>query len=236
MARFNDRLTVPEIAAGADATIANMDGLVTAARALTAASSFGPAFALSVMTLEEAGKLHVLRAMCQRGGIPETKWRQLWASFRSHQYKSSSGLMDCYPDDIRGDQEAILELALNHQATAGRVEEDRQWSLYVDFDPATRTWNRPSEFDRQRADETLAQAEVAVQRAKNHQGAGLFSVGALSLMRELYEPFFRGLLTRDEPVSAGEVAQLVLPVHREYFRRLLEEGILDPLSGVELLL
>lgn len=236
MARYNDKLTIPEIAAGIEATIANMEALVEAARLLLDAGNAGPAFGLAVMSLEEAGKLHVLRAMCQRGGVPNAQWRKLWASFRSHQYKSSGGLMDSYSDDVRGDPETVLELALGHAESTDQVEAARQWSFYVDFDAATRTWNRPPEFDEQKALDALGTAEAVLQRNKNHQAAGLFSVGALELLRSVYEPFFRELLATDGPVSAGEIAERVLPYHREWYRRLAEDGILDPLSGVDLLL
>jgi len=233
MARFNDSIAVTEIADGMLATIANMEALVGAARTLVEAGSFGPAFGLSIMSLEEAGKLHALRAMCQRGGIPGAKWRQLWASFRSHNYKSSGGLMDCYSDEVRGDPETILELALQHEAAAGQVEDARQWSFYVDFDGESRAWNRPHEFSRQKAHETLSLAETALQRAQNHRDAGLCSVEALEVMRAVYEPFWSELLASTQPVSATEIAKRAVPYHQEFYRRIADEGILDPLSGVE---
>ncbi|MBS3973286.1 MAG: hypothetical protein KGZ89_00160 [Actinobacteria bacterium] len=42
MARLNDSIAVAEIAVGMAATIANMEALVSAARTLVAAGSFGP--------------------------------------------------------------------------------------------------------------------------------------------------------------------------------------------------
>ena len=188
------------------------------------------------MSLEEAGKLHSLRAMCQRGGIPGSKWRQLWSAYRNHGYKSASGLMDTYGDDARADVETILQLAVHHEATAGDVEAARQWAFYVDFDGDTRQWNLPSEFDEQRALSVLAQAEVVLHRARNHRDAGLFSVEALELLRTVYEPFWRELLSGSGPVSAEAVARAAIPYHEEWFRLLKEQGVLDPLSGVDLLL
>jgi AbiV family abortive infection protein len=232
--RFNDSITVPEIAAGMDATVSNMESLVAAARCLIAAGSFGPAFGLSVMSLEESGKLHSLRTMCQRGGIPGIKRGQLWKAFRSHAYKSASGLMDTYGDDVRDDVQTIFELAVHHEATAGDVEAARQWSLYVDFEGDAREWILPFEFDEGSARSALAQAAAALQRAQNQRDAGLFSSEALELMRAVYEPFFRELMSASEPMSATDVANRVLPYHEDFFHRLKDGGILDPLSGIDL--
>ncbi len=235
MARFRDAITIAEIATGLTATIDNMEGLVAAARTLIEAGSFAPAFGLSIMSLEESGKLTALRAMCQRGGISGTKWGKLWASFRSHSYKSSGGLMNCCPDKLRGDPEIMMSLAFEHAATAEQIEDSRQWSFYVDFEGETRTWNRPQDFSEQEARQALSLAEAALRRVKSHQQAGLHSFEALEVMREVYEPLFRELLASDDSGSAKEVALRALPYHQEYFRRISDEGILDPLSEVELL-
>jgi len=236
MVRYNGPISIEEIASGIEATIKNMEGLVAAAHTLVAAGSYGPAFGLSVMSLEEAGKLHALRAMAQRGAIPGMKWRQLWSAFRNHNYKSSAGFMDCYSDETRANSDQIMELALQHEATAGLVESARQWSFYVDFDSETRDWNTPVEFDQRQTVEVLAQAEVALQRAQNHLAAGLFSVEALELLRIVYEPFFRELLVKDGPVSLSELASGAVPYYQEWWARLSAAGIPDPLSGVRPLL
>src|SRR5437899_8021903 len=116
-ARCSDHLSDDEIAHGAHACYLNTRSLLRDARLLCDASP-GRAISLTVLALEELGKIPILFDL--RADAPVTRWKQFWREeFSRHSFKQAE--IARYGRYLAGHTGPIYELEISAQM-ADQVE------------------------------------------------------------------------------------------------------------------
>src|SRR5690606_22830866 len=124
----------------------------------------------------------------------------------------------------------LMAAAANRQLDLAPLGERlRQAGLYVDFLSAGKDWLSPRDLPKSETDSWKARLEVALARVSQQADLGLFSPRALEIQREVYGPINADRPRRKDakPDDERNVAQKALAAHRDYYRRLVEERILD---------
>lgn len=85
--QYKAKLSPPQIAAGMNAAAANARRLFEDARLMLAQSRFPSAFSLAVLSIEESGKLSILRSLALARDQKELA--DTWREYRSHTRKSA---------------------------------------------------------------------------------------------------------------------------------------------------
>jgi AbiV family abortive infection protein len=145
---YRGPLTDEQIAHGMNLAEANAKALVADADALFKADRVGRGFALAVLAIEEAGKVHLLRGL----GAAETDAmrRHIWNRLRKHTSKS---LMWPFPEAVHHAWRHDLEIKLSNLISL--VERDdaphalaldslKQRALYVDVTHDGSQWTEPA--------------------------------------------------------------------------------------------
>ena len=128
--RYSGRLIPSEAAAGMNAAISNARRLAEDAQLLLDAKRFPTATSLAILSLEESGKVSVLRGVLCGG---QSALAANWKRYRSHSEKNFLGLV---PDFVRRGARFLEDLRpLMTEATAndrGDLDSVKQLGFYTD--------------------------------------------------------------------------------------------------------
>lgn len=131
----------------------NARKLARDARIMYGRHRYSTALALSIISLEEIGKVWLLNVVCHAQRLQEdVDWGAFWKSWRSH--------------DMKGGMASIIDLGLYGADAAdlakrsiilGDLAQLREQSLYVDY--SSQQWHHPKEVPREWVLEILEAAE-----------------------------------------------------------------------------
>ncbi len=229
MSKHSGPLSIEQIAVGVERSIDNSVSLLDGATAVAKLSNFGTALFCSLASIEECGKASVLHRMAQlpknNGGL----WKDAWQSFRSHQWKSSIGLTQAYPDELRNSKSSFLETTVTQYRLSPVAERLRQTGLYVDFVGATDEWLTPNDVPQTEFVRWAEKARLAVDRMQFLRDHGLFSTAALQIQHEVYAPLHRTRKRRKDMTSseASDLVDQSTEYHQVFFERLVAENIIS---------
>lgn len=227
--RHNNPITIEQIADGITITLVNARQLYEDAAALRQLGRHARSQALLIAAMEELGKVAVLASMSRIPKNNQKLWADAWQSFRNHEHKSTCAFTQTYADEARAFPSLIATAAMQQLSLASICERLRQYGLYVDFHAGEKCWLSPSEINADDVGIWNDRVEVVLSRTEAFYDAGLYSVKALEIQREVYSEFNadrprRKDCTLDDLSSAlDETPKLA----QTYFRRLMEEGLIS---------
>ncbi len=227
--RHNGSITIPVIAVGITAVLHNALSLFDDAKILIAADRFGRAQSLLVAAMEEVGKISVLASMSRIPDSNSVLWGDAWESFRSHEHKSTWAFSQTYEDTLRESEGLLMCAGHQQEGYAPLCERLRQLGLYVDLFPKEMRWLTPDDITLDDATQWRNRAESAISRATLLFEAGVYSVRGLEIQHEVYGDLYTGRKRRKD--TSREEAMLIVQrsnqFHRTYYKRLVDEGLLD---------
>src|SRR5262245_99472 len=101
--RYRGPLSIPQIAAGIEVTLANARDLYQDGIWLLSGGRVARCTSLLAASLEEIGKVSVLAGMSRIPHSNQGLWSDAWESFRRHEHKSTWGFLNTYADESRSD-------------------------------------------------------------------------------------------------------------------------------------
>jgi AbiV family abortive infection protein len=140
--QYRGRLTPDLIAAGMNAAAANSKRLLDDAEALFSAGRYPSACSLAILSIEEAGKLSLLRALATAPS--EKDIRDAWRNYRDHQTKNASWIIqDLVIKGARtlNDLASIFDADSDHPAVLDTI---KQLGFYTDC-YGNSHWSEPHE-------------------------------------------------------------------------------------------
>jgi AbiV family abortive infection protein len=235
--KYKGHLSLVQLAEGIVACIGNADQLYDDGLALLNANRYPRALSLFIAAMEELGKVSVLCSMCRIPTNNQALWADFWSDFRSHENKSTRAFIHAFPDESRRFPE-LMGAAANMQFELAPLSERlRQAGLYVDFLADNKQWMTPSDLPRSEAESWRRRIESALSRVRHQAGLGLFSQRALEIQREVYGPV-NALRPRRKDAKIDDdqsIVRSILVAHRVYYRRLVEECILDRDADIQVM-
>jgi AbiV family abortive infection protein len=226
---YSGKLTFEQIATGISACLENATALVNDARLLLDAGRPPRALFNLLAANQELGKIGILTEMARMHPTAQSEWGLMWKEFRKHERKAAHALADALPDEVRT-VEAFIPLAARLPEVAYFAERLRQASLYVDFDSQGKTWQSPLQVTStlviQKLDETLQ----ALTRHETLYALRFYSPESLKIQHEELADAQRDIGSRENLTLAGvrEAFYELVPHLRRFFRRLVDEGAVDP--------
>jgi AbiV family abortive infection protein len=227
--RHSGDLPIEQISAGISACIDNALDLFGDAMVLHHHRRYARTLSLLLTSLQEAGKVALLRQMSLLSSGDQKKCSQLWKCFRNHQTKDGLGQSAKINQDAKGNPgEAFWQQAVYNTTFAPAREKTRQFALYVDFMRKDNTWWSPREITAALVQRTIDDAVAALYKLYREREMGLFSVAALRIYREE----FAGFTPDIEFGKEYEIADFGVRVfglngpHKRAWTRLIEQKIL----------
>ena len=142
-----------------------------------------------------------------------------------------------YADDARQHPKLILAASLSQYALSPLAERIRQVGYYVDFHAQEKRWILPAEVTKHDVELWLNRLEPSLARVQGMADLGLFSTKALKIQREVLGP-----VNIDRPkrknLSEDDVKKIqmnTLAAHKDYYRRLVADGILPVDADLEVM-
>ena len=140
---YKSRLTSEQAAAGMNAAIQNAHRLAGDARLLLDAGKIPSALSLAILSLEEAGKVSILRGMI--GECSEENLRDAWRRYRSHTAKNHLGLMlDFVKEGARHFYDFLPLFTDSSSEDRSMLDQLKQISFYTDC-LGNAHWSKPME-------------------------------------------------------------------------------------------
>ncbi|WP_020482918.1 AbiV family abortive infection protein [Methylomonas sp. MK1] len=142
--QYRSKLTPEQIAEGMTRALKNAERLAEDAESLLRAGRVPSAVALAILSIEESGKVTILRQMVT--ACEEKEWAELWKAYRSHTKKNTlwifGDLVQCGAktlDELR----PLVDSDSDHPDILDQL---KQLSIYADcFKDAK--WSSPAELD-----------------------------------------------------------------------------------------
>lgn len=147
MARFphyRNQLTPAQIAEGMTRALNNAERLAEDAETLLKAGSVPSAVALAILSIEESGKVPILRQMAT--AVAEKEWAELWKAYRSHTKKNALWI---FGELIQSGARTLDELRPVVDPDSdhpGILDHLKQLSIYTDCFNDTK-WSSPAEVN-----------------------------------------------------------------------------------------
>jgi AbiV family abortive infection protein len=157
--QYRGFLSPTEVAAGMNAAIRNAKRLLEDATLLMKEKRFPTACSLAILSIEESGKLSLLRLLATASG--EQGLKKAWQSYRDHQAKNVAWIIgELARTGARAldDLHTIFDPISDHPAILDAI---KQLGLYTDCYGDKKHWSEPFEV----VDEELADSMVFVARA-----------------------------------------------------------------------
>ena len=223
--RQHGPLTIEEISKGLGACVDNINALVLDAEALLQADRPARALTCLLVAGQEMGKVQFLQAMLTFDSDDSARWKQIWKAFYNHRSKAAGGLLGLLapttPPSVVGPIAVVLNAAIG--ATA---EEERNRTLYVDFEDKERCWSSPLHDGPDIAPELLWLTREALTQLLANREIGLHSPKALRIIREVCASNpIPDIPETADPAIAGETYYKENLARNEIIRqRLTEEG------------
>ena len=182
--RQHGPLTVEEISKGLEACIDNASALVLDAEVLMQAGRPTRALTCLLVTGQELGKILYLQAMLTIGPNDADRWKQIWKAFYNHSSKASGGLLALL--DPNTSVSEVGQSAYLNSMLGGTAEQERNRTLYVDFDDRDRSWSAPIGNGSNMAGPLLHLTQQALAPLLSNRQVGLHSPIALEIIREVF--------------------------------------------------
>lgn len=228
--RYKGHLRIDQIAEGIRFTLCNARDLFDDASLLLSAGRLARSMTLLITSWEELGKISVIAAMSRIPKNNQKLWADAWESFRSHQHKSTWSFVHTYSDEARQYPELMVTAACQQFAFSDVAERIRQFGLYTDFHSAEKRWLSPNEVTEGDVNQWYQRVEPVLSGHEAYAVAGLYSERALAIQQEVYASFNADRLRRKHarPEDAARAIQEGPALAKQYFRRLVEEKVIDP--------
>lgn len=178
-------LTTEEISQGLEACVDNVSALFTDSEVLLQANRPIRALTCLLVAGQELGKIQYLNAMLTIGDGDTDRWRQIWKAFYNHKSKAAGGLLSLMDPKTPASELAQITIALN-SGIGGTAEDERNRTLYVDFDDQRRSWTSPLSDGPKMALSLFLLTKPVVDRLLASKESGLHSTKALTIIREVY--------------------------------------------------
>ncbi|MDE0149323.1 MAG: AbiV family abortive infection protein [Rhodospirillaceae bacterium] len=155
--KYRGALRPPQIASGINAARRNARRLADDAKLLLEADRYPTAAAMAVLSIEESGKITILR---QFASIPDTERKRLWREYQSHQKKN---VMWILPDLVASgarDLDSLAPAADTSGEHTALLDQIKQISLYTDC-LGNAHWTEPEKvIDREVANRLVSTADL----------------------------------------------------------------------------
>lgn len=225
--RQHGPLSIEEISQGLEACIDNIEALVGDAEVLLSAGRATRALTCLLVAGQELGKVQILNATLTFDNDNLDRWKRTWNSFYNHKDKAAGGLLGLTDPGTSAEEIGHLSIMLN-AVIGGTAEEERNRTLYVDFDDQNRTWLSPMSEKSDMASALLPLTKNTLDRLLGNRKAGLHSPKVLTIIREVYasEPQLDVPDPNEpaDPVRAAEFYQQNLDKVEVIRHRLADEG------------
>lgn len=223
--RFSGPLTLDEISVGISACIGNIKALTEDADILLSVDRTARALTCLLVADQENGKVSVLYWMPAIDTSDKKQWQVQWKRFRSHQSKAAAASIGAVQPYLADSEIGQFALYANlHGGPA--AEEERQRTLYVDFEERNRGWsssqNTPVDF----VIHFRELVRMGLHRRLVEQKRGLYSVKALEIRREVFWPGIHPVDSQgtDPDAVASQLAQESRVRNERFTARLAQEG------------
>ena len=227
--RHSGHLSLEQISAGISACIDNALDLFGDAMILRHHKRHARALSLLLTSLQEAGKVSLLRQMSLLSPKDQKKWSHLWRLFRDHEAKDGLGQSAKISNNVQGDPgEAFLEQFVYNSTLAPAKEKIRQFGQYVDFVPKDGTWWSPRDITPEVVEHAVEDVVAALYRLYREREMGLFSVPALRVYTEEFAGFTPDIeFGKEYEITDFGVRAFGLDgPYKRAWQRLTDEGIL----------
>lgn len=147
------RLSAAELAEGMNVAVKNATRLVSDSEALFKLGSFSTSCSLSILSIEESGKVSILRGMAM--AQTDEEWKARWKDYRSHKRKNYAWLL---PDLVQTGArtiDALSPLVDKNSAHPTYLDQLKQSGFYTDFFSSGRTWASPERSINQHLAESM---------------------------------------------------------------------------------
>lgn len=141
---YRGQLTPEQLAEGMTRALMNAERLAIDSASLLKSGSLPSAVALAILSIEEAGKVAILRQMST--AVQEKEWTELWKAYRSHTKKNILWILG---ELVRSGARTLDELRLVADPDSDHPEildQLKQRSIYTDCLKDAK-WSSPAEVD-----------------------------------------------------------------------------------------
>lgn len=205
-------LNIGEISQGIEACIDNFGDLVKDAEVLIQADRPTRALTCLLVAGQELGKILYLNHMLTIKDDDLDGWTRIWRSFYNHKHKAAGGLLGLLDPSTSVEEIGRLGIFFN-AVLGGTAEEERNRTLYVDFDNQTRSWLSPLGGKSEMVSALLPLNQKKLEQLLSDRESGLHSPKALVIIREVCV---------SNPVDAPDPNSPADPViAAEYYQELL---------------
>ncbi len=227
--RYSRHLSLEQISIGISSCIDNALNIFGDAMILHRHKRYPRALALLLTSIQEAGKVSLLRQMSLLSSKDQKEWSRLWKRFRDHKTKDARGQSTKINQDVKGDPgEAFWQQCVYNKTFAPAKEKIRQCALYVDFISKDCAWWSPSEITAELVEHAIDDVVAALYMLYHDREMGLFSVPALRIYSEEFAAFTPDIeLGKEYDITDFGVRAFGIngPFKRAW-KRLIDEGIL----------
>lgn len=223
--RQHGPLTIEEISKGLGACVDNINALVLDAEALLQADRPARALTCLLVAGQEMGKVQFLQAMLTFESDDLDRWKEIWKAFYNHRSKAAGGLLGLLGPTTPSSVVGPIVVALN-AGIGGTAEEERNRTLYVDFEDKDRCWSSPLNDRPNIAPQLLWLTHQALTQLLANREIGLHSPKALTIIREVCvsNPIPDVQETADPAIASAAYYQENLARNEIIRQRLTEEG------------
>jgi AbiV family abortive infection protein len=226
MERYSGFLSLEQLAAGIQVCLRNIRELKADADLLFESGRWARSMSMLIIAMEEIGKISILCAMARIPSNNQSLWTDAWASFRSHEDKSTWSFVSSFSQDLSAHPELLIKAGIAQRAFAPLCERLRQFGLYTDFHASEKRWLEPAEVTEADAQGWQRRFDAAFATCSGLDKSGLYSTRALELLREVYAEI-NAKRPRRKDVSWNDVATALdvsTDLAEAYFGRLRAEG------------
>ena len=129
LSKYTGGLEPPQIACGMNAARRNARRLAEDAKLLLEAGRYPTATALAVLSIEESGKMSILRGFAS---IPDTERQRQWQEYRSHRKKNAMWILPSLVASGARDLDSLRPAANVSGEHTALLDQLKQISLYTD--------------------------------------------------------------------------------------------------------
>lgn len=228
MSKMNSPISISEIESGIQLCLSNARELLIDVVTLMDANRHSRALSLLIVSIEEFGKANVVASMSRIPANNTKMWKDAWSDFRQHRNKSTWSIMNSFSDEARKDPRVLSELLNSQYEASPMVERIRQVGFYVDYIEGS-GWFTPEKVSRTDIEDWIPTIERIDERFSQLNDSGLLSFDALRIQHEVYTPINEKRVRRKDvrPEEWNQLATLFMETHNTYWKRLVDEGIVQ---------
>lgn len=235
MERYSGFLTLEQLAAGIQVCLRNIRELKADADLLFQAGRWARCMSVLIIAMEEMGKISILCSMARIPGNNQQLWADAWASFRSHEDKSTWSFVSSFSQELSAHPELLTKAAIAQRAFAPLCERLRQFGLYTDFHASDKRWLEPAEVTEADVQGWKRRFDAAFATCSGLDTSGLYSTRALELQRKVYAEINAKRPRRKDASwdDLGTALEASPDLANEFFSRLRAEGFVLENIGPE---